>query len=91
MPKPKAAIVIAVLVHASLSSPSANERAMVDFNRASRYLRARAAFFRNSIFEIGNERVHAPHDLHTGSATGANLIKGQAKQVVPRRERDHES
>jgi len=49
-----------------------------DFQSRIPVLESRTPFFRNSLRQILNEGVHAPHDLYTGSAIGANLIKGQA-------------
>ena len=49
------------------------------------------AFFRNSLCQISDERVHAPHDLHAGSAVKADLIKSQANEIVPRGKWNHES
>ena len=54
-------------------------------------LKGCAAFFWNSLLEISDERVHAPHDLHAGSAIKTYFIKSQANQIVPCREWNHES
>ena len=49
------------------------------------------AFFWNSLRQISNERVHAPHDLHAGGAIKADLIKSQPNEIVPCRKWNHES
>jgi hypothetical protein len=51
----------------------------------------RTTRFRHSWNQITDERVHASHDLHTVGAVRSNLIKGQPKEIVPRRKWNDQS
>jgi len=36
--------------------------------------------------QINDERIHAPHHLHTAGTTVADFVEGQAQEIVPGRE-----